>query len=53
MVFTRHSAGKIWSLIFIQDIVLHYQINPLQPDVAFLYPLKISENLKVSDLPGR
>ena len=22
-------------------------LNPLQPDVAFLYPLKTSENLKV------
>ena len=30
MVFTRYSAGKIWSLICIHDIVkpeLHYQIN--------------------------
>ena len=30
MVFTRYSAGKIWSSFCIQDIVkpeLHYQIN--------------------------
>ena len=30
MVFTRYSAGKIWSSICIQDVVkpeLHYQIN--------------------------
>ena len=30
MVFRRHSVGKIWSSICIQDIVkpgLHYQIN--------------------------
>ena len=27
MVFTRHSAGKIWSSICIQDILLHYHIN--------------------------
>ena len=30
MVFTRHSAGKIWSSICIQDIVkpeLHHQVN--------------------------
>ena len=30
MVFTRYSAGKIWSSICIQDTVkpdLHYQIN--------------------------
>ena len=30
MVFTRYSAGKIWSSICIQDILkaeLHYQIN--------------------------
>ena len=33
MVFTRHSAGKSWSSIYIQDIVkpeLHYQINLMQ-----------------------
>ena len=31
MVFTRHSAGKIWSSICIQDVVLHYQrIIPIQ-----------------------
>ena len=29
MVFTCHSAAKIWSLICTQDIVLHYQINPI------------------------
>ena len=30
MVFTRYSAGKIWSSICMQDILkteLHYQIN--------------------------
>ena len=30
MVFTRHSAGKIWSSICIKDIVkpeLHHQVN--------------------------
>ena len=30
MVFTRYSAGKIWSSIFIQDIIkpeLHHQVN--------------------------
>ena len=26
------------------------RFNPLQPGVAFLYPLKTSENLKVSDV---
>ena len=26
---------------------LQREFNPLQPDVAFLYPLKTSENLKV------
>ena len=30
MVFTRHSAGKILSSICIQNIVLHYQINPVR-----------------------
>ena len=31
MIFTRLSAGKIWSSICIQDIVvLHYQINPVR-----------------------
>ena len=31
MVFKRHSAGKIWSSICIQDVVLHYQrIIPIQ-----------------------
>ena len=29
-VFTRHSAGKIWSSICIQAIVLHYQINSVR-----------------------
>ena len=26
---------------------VHHKVNPLQPGVAFLYPLKTSENLKV------
>ena len=30
MVFIRHLAGKIWSSICIQDIVLYYQINLLR-----------------------
>ena len=30
MIFTRHSAGKIWSSICIQYIALHYQINPIR-----------------------
>ena len=30
VVFTRHSAGEICSLTYIQDIVLHYQINPVR-----------------------
>ena len=30
MVFIRHSAGKIWSSIWIQEIVLRYQINPVR-----------------------
>ena len=30
MVFTRHLTGKIWSSICIQDIVLHFQINPVR-----------------------
>ena len=30
IVFTRYSAGKIWSSICIQDIVLHEQINPVR-----------------------
>ena len=28
IIITFHSAGKIWSSICIQDIALHYQINP-------------------------
>ena len=30
MVFTRHSTGKTWSSICIQDIVLYYQVNLIQ-----------------------
>ena len=30
--------------------VLFYSFNPLQPDVAYLYPLKTSENVKVFDV---
>ena len=33
MVFTRYSAGKVWSSICIQDILkaeLHYQTNPIR-----------------------
>ena len=30
IVFTRYSAGKIWSSICIQDIVLHEQINSVR-----------------------
>ena len=30
MVFTRHSADKIWPSICIEEIVLDYQINPIQ-----------------------
>ena len=30
IVFTRYSAGKIWSSICIQDFVLHEQINPVR-----------------------
>ena len=44
MVFTRYSAGKIWSPICIQDIVkpeLHYQINPIR---------LINNSVSVSDL---
>ena len=30
IVFSRHSAGKIWSSICIPDSVLHYQINSVR-----------------------
>ena len=40
--FEQVNAG--WS-IFIFDLILVFScVNPLQPGVAFLYPLKTSEN---------
>ena len=44
MVFTRYSACKIWSSVYMQDIVkpeLHYQINLIRlVNVArFLYQI--------------
>ena len=40
--FTRHSAGKIWSSICIQDIVLHYQNNPTR----LTLPVPLSDDEK-------
>ena len=40
MVFTRHSAGKIWSSICLQDIAqpgLHYQMNLIRLTWVVLY----------------
>ena len=39
MVFTRHSTGKICSSICIQDIALHYQVNPIRLTVSCRRPL--------------
>ena len=36
--------GNSNTLVF---LISNIQINPFQPDVTFLYPLKTSENLKV------
>ena len=39
---------KIFFVVMLsKDLVENVTLNPLQPGVAFLYPLKISENLKV------
>ena len=48
MVFTRHSAGKIWSSICIQDNVkleLHYQINVIRliNMTRFLYQICLTD----------
>ena len=55
MVFTRYSAGKIWSSICLQDIVkpgLHYHINLIRLNniiTRFLYQIclidKSDENI--------
>ena len=53
LVFTRPSAGKIWSSICMQDSVksiLHYQINPFYATGFFRYPLKTTENQRFSDV---
>ena len=39
-------------MILVRDLIQEktfkeLEVNPLQPEVAFLYPLKTSENLKV------
>ena len=39
---TRHSAGKIWSSIWIQDIGLHCQNNPTR----LTLPVPISDDEK-------
>ena len=48
MVFTRYSARKIWSSVYMQDIVkpeLHYQINLIRlVNVArFLYQICLTD----------
>ena len=41
-------TNKFWKQKLITKIVLRdHPFNPLQPGVAFQYPLKTSENLKV------
>ena len=42
---------KVWELLS-KNIKDSDNINPLQPGVAFLYPLKTSENLKVFCFQG-
>ena len=55
MVFTRYSAGKIWSSICIQDIVkveLHHQINliPLINIITcFLYQICLTDKSDVNN----
>ena len=49
MVFTHYLAGKIWSSIFIEDIVkpeLHYQINLIRLIIMIT-------SFSVSDLSDR
>ena len=42
----KGTYGKVYtSMLFLMNWIV--AINPLQPGVLFLYPLKISENLKV------
>ena len=49
MVFTRYLAGKIWSSICIQDIVLH-QINPIRLiSFFFLYQICLTGNSDEND----
>ena len=49
MVFTRYSAGKIWSSICIKDILkaeLHYQINLIRlinTITRFLYEICLTD----------
>ena len=47
MVFTRYSAGKIWSSVCMQDILkaeLHYQINLiLLINNSFLYQICLTD----------
>ena len=47
MVFTRYSAGKIWSSICMQDILkaeLHYQINLIRLiNNSFLYQICLTD----------
>ena len=49
MVFTRYSAGKIWSSICIKDILkaeLHYQINLIRlinTRTRFLYEICLTD----------
>ena len=52
LVFTRHSAGKIWSSIYVQDTVLHYQINPIRLLCSFLYPILLCSFLYPICLTG-
>ena len=49
LVFTRHSAGKIWSSIYVQDTVLHYQINPIRLLCSFLYPICLTGTSNEND----
>ena len=36
----------------LQTVFTHYELNPFQPNIPFLYPLKMSENIGILTVLG-
>ena len=46
-LFNKSSDSMSYALLRKSALIYIWHINPLQPGVAYLYPLKTSENVKV------